>query len=234
MSVPFGSIVASEIDKLVAVARGVFDYQFTATCKRDAFEANRAVADVEVPAVKMHIDAVEAAVFKAEVFVEVGAKNTPCNPAAFCCNVAEGAIEHPGAPNAIGARTEYSVFFFAIFLPGHCADIFQCDVVNTAEYVKAATGVHGDISFPFFQAHPLFADDGSAAFYGDAVVVIPPGSTASAVARKIKSAAFDDEVIVVAGYGGDVGEVFEFPGYIANDAAFFFDIEQFFAPPSRL
>ena len=212
-------------------ARGVFDYQFTAACQGDAFEANGAVADVEVPAVKMHIDAVEAAVFNAEVFVEVGAKNTPGNPAAFCCDVAEGAIEHPGTANAIGARTEHSVFFFAIFLPGHCADIFQCDVVNTAEYIKAATGVHGDISVSFFQTHPLFADDGAAAFYGDAVMVISPGSTASTVARKVKSAAFDNEVIVVAGYGGDVGEVFEFPGYIANDAALFFDIEQFFTPP---
>jgi len=62
MPVPFGSIVAPEIDELVAVARGVFDYQFTATCKGDAFEANGAVADVEVPAVEMHVDAVEAAV----------------------------------------------------------------------------------------------------------------------------------------------------------------------------
>ena len=65
-------------------------------------------------------------------------------------------------------------------------------------------------------------------------MVISPGSTASTVARKVKSAAFDNEVIVVAGYGGDVGEVFEFPGNVANDAALFFDIEQFFAPPSRL
>ena len=225
MSVPFGSIVASKINKIVAVARGVFDYQFTATCKRDAFEANGAVADVEVPAVKMHVYAVEATVFKAEVFVEVGAKNTPGYPATFCGDVAKGAIEHPRTANTIGPRTEHSVFFFAIFLPGHCADIFQCDIVNTAEYVKAATGMHGDIAFPFFQTHPLFADDGAAAFYGDTVVVIPPGTTASAVARKVKSAAFDDEVIVVAGYGGDVGEVFEFPGYIANDAALFFDIE---------
>lgn len=234
MPVPFGPIVAPKIDKLVAVARGIFDHQFAAARKCDTFEANGAVADVEVPAVKMHIDAVETAVFNAEVFVEVGAKNTPCNPAAFCCDVAKGAIEHTRTANAIGARAEDFVFFFAIFLPGHCADIFQCDVVNTAEYVKAATGVHGDISFPLFQAHPLFSDDGAAAFYGDAVVVIPPGFTASTVARKVKSAAFDDEVIVVAGYGGDVGEVFEFPGYIANDAALFFNIEQFFARPSRL
>ena len=225
MSIPLGPIVAPEIDKLVAVARGVFDHQFTPTRKCDAFEANGAVADVEVPAVEMHINAVEMAVFNAEVFVEVGAKNTPCNPAAFCCDVAKGAIEHPSTPNTIGARTEHSVFFFAIFLPGHCADIFQRDVVNTAEYIKAATGVHGYIAFPLFQTHPLFADNGSAAPYGNAVMVIPPGSTASTVARKVESAAFDDEVIVVAGYGGDVGEVFEFPGYIANDAALFFNIE---------
>ena len=37
MPVPFGAIIAPEIDELVAVARGVFDYQFTAACQGDAF-----------------------------------------------------------------------------------------------------------------------------------------------------------------------------------------------------
>ena len=125
MSVPFGSIVASKIDKIVAVARGVFDYQFTAACQGDAFEANGAVADVEVPAVKMHVYAVEATVFKAEVFVEVGAKNTPGYPATFCGDVAKGAIEHPRTANTIGPRTEHSVPSSSRFFSQGIARIFS-------------------------------------------------------------------------------------------------------------
>lgn len=124
MPIPFGPEIRPEIDEAIDVARGVFDKQITDAGDRNVFETYRAVADIQIPAMEMHINTVETTVFDAEVLVEIGAENAPGHPTRFSRQIAERAIQQGCVVNAICALFEGFGFIGAVFFPGDVPDIF--------------------------------------------------------------------------------------------------------------
>ena len=61
------------------------------------------------------------------------------------------------------------------------------------------------------------------------MVIITFVIIAGNVTREIEPAAFNNQVIVATGGSGYFGEVVELPGDVTDDAAFFFDIKEFFS-----
>ena len=182
----------------------------------------------------MHVNPVEAAVFQAEVLVQIGAEHAPGHPTAFRRQVAERAIEHPSAPDAVGAVSDGLRFVGAVFLPRHGSDVFQGHVIDAVERIDSAARVQGGVSPAFLQARPLLANDRPAALDGDPHLEVSTRLAVRRIARETQPAALDHQVVVVAGRRGDKGEVLELPGNVTDDAALFLHVKQFFAGPTPL
>src|SRR5690625_368884 len=147
---------------MVSVPFGIFDKKVSAAGDGNSAETDRAVDDVEIPAVEMNIDAVQAAVFEAKIFIEICSENTPSDVAAFRDQIAKGAFQHPRAADSVSAGCDDAAFVGAILLPGNGPDIFERYIVNPAKNVEASPGLHRNIAFSFFESHPLVADDRAA------------------------------------------------------------------------
>ena len=126
-------------------------------------------------------------------------KTPPGDPSGLGREVSEGAVQHVCAAEAVGAVGHRLFLVEAVLLPGHAADILEGYVVDAVQDIEATAWFEGDVAFAFLQPEPLFAYDGAAAANGETVVMIALCATLGGVAGEVEAAAFDGEVVVVAG-----------------------------------
>src|SRR5690606_37559016 len=90
---------------------------------------------------------------------------------------------------------------------------------------------YGYVMSSFFQTDPLITYDSTAAVYDNAITLVPVVHRPRAIARKIKRAPIDNQVIIVTWINRQTGKVFKLPSNISYHAAVFLHIKQFLPGP---